>query len=96
MYEHTYGPIPADLEIDHLCKVKACVNPDHLEAVTHAVNIQRRTWNKLDASKVACIKRLLTEGQCEQKDIARQFGVSEATINEIKHGHHWRLVGVVR
>ena len=35
------GPIPAGLELDHLCRVRNCVNPDHLEPVTHAEN-QRR------------------------------------------------------
>lgn len=40
-YELPHGPIPAGLEIDHLCRVPACVNPAHLEAVTHAENLQR-------------------------------------------------------
>lgn len=29
------------LEVDHLCRVRACCNPDHLEAVTHRTNILR-------------------------------------------------------
>ena len=40
-YEIAFGPIPEGLEIDHLCFVRACVNPFHLEAVTHKVNIAR-------------------------------------------------------
>jgi hypothetical protein len=35
------GDIPEGLEVDHLCGNKACVNPDHLEAVTHQVNVAR-------------------------------------------------------
>lgn len=35
------GPISMGLEIDHLCRVRHCVNPDHLEAVTHRENIHR-------------------------------------------------------
>jgi len=35
------GPIPADLELDHLCKHRICVNPDHLEPVEHRENIRR-------------------------------------------------------
>ena len=40
-YEAWIGEIPQGLEIDHLCSVKACVKPIHLEAVTHAENIER-------------------------------------------------------
>jgi HNH endonuclease len=40
-YEMARGPIPAGLEIDHLCNVRHCCNPSHLEAVTHAENLRR-------------------------------------------------------
>lgn len=40
-YELLVGDIPVGLEIDHLCRVRNCVNPDHLEAVTRQVNVQR-------------------------------------------------------
>ena len=41
VYEYFRGPIPEGLEIDHLCRVHPCVNPGHLEAVTHAENMRR-------------------------------------------------------
>lgn len=41
IWEFCRGPIPAGLELDHLCRVRNCVNPDHLELVTHTEN-QRR------------------------------------------------------
>jgi hypothetical protein len=41
-YEATLGPIPDGLEIDHLCRNRRCVRPDHLEPVTHAENHRRR------------------------------------------------------
>lgn len=45
-YESSKGPIPDGLEIDHLCNVRNCVNPEHLEVVTHRVNLDRRNANK--------------------------------------------------
>jgi len=41
-YEAFKGPIPKGLTIDHLCVVRHCVNPNHLEAVTGEENTLRR------------------------------------------------------
>lgn len=40
-YELLVGPIPEGLHLDHLCRVRHCVNPDHLEAVTQTENNRR-------------------------------------------------------
>lgn len=40
-YEHIIGPVPKGLLLDHLCRVPACLNPDHLEPVTCRENIRR-------------------------------------------------------
>lgn len=45
-YERAFGPIPDGLEVDHVraqgCVHRDCIEPAHLEAVTHAENVQRR------------------------------------------------------
>lgn len=40
-FERSQGPIPDGLELDHKCRMRACWNPHHLEAVTHQTNIRR-------------------------------------------------------
>lgn len=41
IYERCVGPIPDGLQLDHLCRVRHCVNPDHLEPVTASENVRR-------------------------------------------------------
>ena len=40
-YEALVGPIPEGLDLDHLCRVRNCVNPEHLEPVSRAENLRR-------------------------------------------------------
>lgn len=45
-YRLLVGEIPEGLELDHLCENKRCVNPDHLEPVTHAENTRRAKFKR--------------------------------------------------
>lgn len=40
-YEFEVGTIPSGMVLDHLCRIKSCVNPDHLEVVTQSENVLR-------------------------------------------------------
>lgn len=41
VYEFFHGPIPDGHEVDHLCSIRRCVNPAHLDACDHRENIMR-------------------------------------------------------
>lgn len=51
-YELHKGPIPKGLRIDHLCRVRGCVNPAHLEAVTHQENCRRGIAGQVNGARV--------------------------------------------
>jgi len=55
-YELFRAPIPAGLQIDHLCRVTCCVNPSHMEAVSCRTNTLRGTsFSAENAKKTHCI-----------------------------------------
>jgi len=68
------GPVPDGLEIDHLCRVPACCNPDHLEAVTHAENIRRGSQDrKRPEPRTHCARgHELTDENCVRRKDGRQ------------------------
>lgn len=42
VFTHFHGFVPGKKQIDHICRNRLCVNPDHLEMVTHKENQRRR------------------------------------------------------
>ena len=89
-YERKYGKIPQGLFPDHLCRVPSCVNPDHIEPVTIAVNTQRGLSAKLTTADVVEIRAMLDAGHT-QKFIGSQFHVTQTMISRIKRGAAWMM-----
>ena len=53
-YEMFVGPIPVGLQLDHLCRNRGCVRPDHLETVTNQENARRGNTGKHNSNKTHC------------------------------------------
>lgn len=55
-FEHYRGPIPDGMVIDHLCRNRGCVNPDHMEVVTNEENLRRGAGYAIqNGMRSACI-----------------------------------------
>jgi HNH endonuclease len=85
-YQERHGPIPDGYQLDHLCRVRACVNPDHLEVVTARENIRRGNGTKLTEDDVRAI-RASSE---KQRVLAATYGVSQSQISRIRNWLTWR------
>lgn len=64
IYEQCIGSVPKGLDLDHLCRVRSCVNPLHLEPVTRSENMNRSKIQKLSARNSCLLfrKHNLPEG----------------------------------
>jgi hypothetical protein len=84
IYEFINGKLPKGIVLDHLCRTPMCVNPTHLEAVSHAENCRRGNNTKISSDDVNEIKRLSVF--MNHPEIAKKFGVSRQHISMIIRG----------
>lgn len=83
------GPIPSGLSLDHLCRNPPCVNPSHLEVVTHAENVRRGIRSKLTWHDVHDIRQTYAQGGITHKELATLHGVHFSTIGRITRRVVW-------
>jgi hypothetical protein len=84
-YERRVGPIPPGLVIDHLCRNRACVNPDHLEPVAQVVNIRRGLRTRLTVGDVLAIR----SDERPAPVVAAEYGVSDVHVGYIRSRKSW-------
>ena len=79
-YERAHGPIPEGHTIDHLCRERACVNPDHLEAVTLKENTRRGALARAEGAPAHPFRDARHDLGLSQSDAARLLGVSQSLV----------------
>lgn len=87
-YERAKGPIPEGLDLDHLCRNRACCNPDHLEPVTRQVNARRGMKTRLTLEQAREIKA--ARGKHTMRELGERFGVSISAVAGIWAGRTWK------
>ena len=69
MWEKKNGPVPEGFELDHICRQRDCMNPEHLELVTHQENYFRKSQLRVDM-------RSDYQNGLSIDEIAAKFGIS--------------------
>ena len=80
--------IPEGMFPDHLCRHRWCVNPDHLEPVTHQENIRRGAGTIVTPAEVLMIRAEYAAGM-SQRVIGRARGIDHSTVSRICTGDRW-------
>ena len=91
-YKVYIGPIPDGLQIDHLCKVKCCVNPAHLEPTTNAINCRRSKKTVLTWEIVDKIRQTRADTGLSYEKIGKMFDISRWHCWQICAGKRWSAV----
>jgi hypothetical protein len=97
VYEALVGPIPAGLQLDHLCRNRSCCNPMHLEPVTRLENVARGKGNagrsRFSADDIGEMRRRVAAGDT-QESVARDFGMSRSMVSQLVRGRAgWSATG---
>ncbi len=89
-YEQAFGHLSDGIQLDHKCRIRACINPEHLEPVSNAENTRRGAKAKLSFAMVTEIKRLRAQDGLSYRQLAKVFGVSSCAISNILNNKRWR------
>lgn len=82
-WERIHGPIPEGMEIDHLCEQRDCVNPEHMEVVTHGENTRRahlsHAARKADPTGIRALRIRLG---LSQRQLAAKVGCTQTLVSQ--------------
>lgn len=89
VYETLRGPVDDALDLDHTCRNRRCVNPDHLDPVTRGENLRRGAGAKLTWDAVREIRRRYAGGGVTTRELGAAFGISNRSCSQITMGRSW-------
>jgi hypothetical protein len=87
-YERFKGAVPDGMMLDHLCEVKSCVNPGHLEAVSAAENTRRGGVTRFTVDDIAAIRT----STLDAGELAARYSTSVKYIQDLRRGKGWKDV----
>ena len=94
VYETTRGLIPEGMECDHLCRVRNCINPDHIEIVTKKTNILRGVGAPaLNARRTHCLRGHALEGKNVYEQPSQPGTRRCLTCQRFSNWHYYRRDG---
>jgi len=91
-YIEKYGKIPDGLQLDHLCRNRRCVNPDHLEPVTSKENTHRGDGVKVNDKIVNEIRKMKNKrdsGELTYAQIGAMFSIGASAVFKILQNLTW-------
>ncbi|MCU4971844.1 HNH endonuclease [Halobacteria archaeon AArc-m2/3/4] len=96
-YRLTYGSIPDDLQINHMCDNRICVNPAHLYAGTQQENQQdvirrKRRDDALTPAEVREIRDRYANEDIYQETLADEFGTTQSVISRVVRGDAYEYI----
>jgi len=101
VYEFLNGKLKPGLVVRHLCNNKACINPNHLTAGTHADNVQDKVAANRQPRGFAHYRANLSEQSVREiradttsslAELSRRYGISRGGIKNIKEFKTWKHI----
>jgi hypothetical protein len=90
-WERANGPVPHGLELDHTCRNRQCINPAHLEPITHRENCRRgglvKSGMTIEKAREA---RAMHANRATHRQIAERLGIGKSLVAQIVTNRCWK------